>query len=238
MVETRAVYVTPHHRYPTTVTMTAARRLASMALAAKERMAVLEDDCDHEFHYDGRPVLPIANADTRGLVVYVGTFSNVLAPGFRTGFVVAPAPLVDRMAGARVLVDRQGDLVLEAALAELLEEGALERHIRRVRRIYRARRDAFLEDVERMLSPWLHVEPPRGGTAVWARVRGVDVDAWGEAALARGVPFQPGRRFALGGRAQRFARMGFVALSDRERVRAFRELAAAARALPKLAGSG
>ena len=73
---------------------------------------------------------------------------------------------------------------------------------------------------------------------MWAGVTGIDVDAWGEAAIARGVPFQPGRRFALSGRAQRFARMGFVALSDRERVRAFRELAGAAKGLPKLAGSG
>jgi GntR family transcriptional regulator/MocR family aminotransferase len=234
----RAVYVTPHHQYPTTVTLSAAQRIALLALAHRHGIAILEDDYDHEFHYDGRPVLPLASADARGVVVYVGTFSKVLAPGLRTGFVVAPSALIDRMAGARVLVDRQGDHALEAALAELLEEGTLERHIRRVRRIYRARRDAFVDDVARLFGDRLTMNVPSGGTAVWAHVRGIDVDAWALAALAAGVPFQSGRRFSLTGTSRSHARLGFVALSDVERARALRALAHAAKGLPRLTRSG
>src|SRR5262249_29017163 len=95
----RAIYVTPHHQYPTTVTLKAARRLALLALARAERFAIIEDDYDHEFHYDGRPVLPLASTDHAGLVVYIGTLSKILAPGLRLGYIVAP-PAVLRRLGA------------------------------------------------------------------------------------------------------------------------------------------
>src|SRR6185436_18931255 len=116
-----AIYVTPHHQYPTTVTLKAARRLALLELARSRRFAIIEDDYDHEFHYDGRPVLPLASADTAGVVVYVGTLSKILAPGLRLGFVVAPPPLADRLVQLRLYADRQGDQVMEAAVAELIE---------------------------------------------------------------------------------------------------------------------
>src|SRR6516225_2055432 len=86
----RAVYVTPHHQFPTTVTMSAGRRLKLLDLARARRIAIIEDDYDYEFHYDGRPVLPLASADDAGVVVYVGTLSKILAPGLRIGYIVAP----------------------------------------------------------------------------------------------------------------------------------------------------
>ena len=135
----RAVYVTPHHQYPTTVTLTVARRLALLQLAAQERFAIIEDDYDHEFHYSGRPVLPLASADAAGLVIYIGTLSKVLAPGLRLGFIVAPGDLIERLVAYRSFVDLQGDPVLESAVAELFEEGLIQRHVRKMRRIYRAR---------------------------------------------------------------------------------------------------
>jgi GntR family transcriptional regulator/MocR family aminotransferase len=75
----RAVYVTPHHQYPTPVTLKAARRLSLLALARTARFAIVEDDYDHEFHYDGRPVLPLASSDHGGTVVYIGALSKILA---------------------------------------------------------------------------------------------------------------------------------------------------------------
>ncbi len=224
----RAVYLTPHHQYPTTVVLAPGRRLSLLALAKARRMAILEDDYDHEFHFEGRPVLPLASADDAGVVVYVGTLSKVLAPGLRIGFVVAPPPLIERLAARRAFVDRQGDRAVERAVAELLEDGDVQRHARRVRRVYQARRGVLAEALGRRLGSVLSFPLPAGGMALWARVdEAVDVDAWAERALEKGVAFFPGRRFAFDGRRRPFVRLGFAALGEEELEEAVRRMAAA-----------
>ncbi len=213
----RAVYVTPHHQYPTTVGLSAARRLRLLQLARACRFAVLEDDYDHEFHYEGRPVLPLASADTDGAVVYVGTLSKLLAPGLRLGFTVAPRPLIDRLVALRRYVDRQGDLALEAAVAELFEDGEVQRHARRARKAYALRRDALIDALRKELGGALSFEVPAGGMALWARAaRGVDVEAWAQRALTRGVRLFPGRSFAFDGKPRPFLRLGYASLDERE----------------------
>src|SRR5579863_7970307 len=207
----RAIYVTPHHQYPTTVTLKAARRLALLALARAGRIAIVEDDYDHEFHYDGRPVLPLASADDAGVVVYVGTLSKILAPGLRIGFVVAPAPLVDRLAAVRSFVDRQGDRAVERAVAELLEDGDVQSHARRVRRIYEGRRDALAEALRRVFGDGVEFTVAPGGMALWVRLRlAVDVEAWARRGLRHGVSWYTGRRYACDGQPRPFARLGFA----------------------------
>ena len=222
----RMVYVTPHHQYPTTVTLSATRRLALLDLARRERIAVLEDDYDQEFHYDGRPVLPLASNDPNGNVIYVGTLAKILAPGLRLAFVVAPPPLLARMAAERVLIDRQGDAVLERSIAELFDDGDLERHVRRTRRIYRARRDACCENLERELGNVVRFRRPPGGLAIWADVApDIDMAAWQARALERGVYFQIGRQFALDGRPVQSVRLGFAFLDEKESATGIRRLA-------------
>lgn len=211
----RAVYTTPHHQYPTTVTLAAGRRLELLALARAHRLAVIEDDYDHEFHYEGRPVLPLASADALGSVVYLGTLSKVLAPGLRLGYIVAPPPLLERAVALRSFIDLGGDQVLEAAVAELLAAGEVGRHIRRARRLYLARRDHFTAVLRDRLGDTLQFTPPSGGMALWCRVRGVDPVAWSRAARARGVAFQVGRQFAFDARNLPFVRLGFAALDER-----------------------
>jgi GntR family transcriptional regulator/MocR family aminotransferase len=221
----RAVYLTPHHHYPTTVTLSPGRRIALMQLARSTRMAVIEDDYDHEFHYEGRPVLPLASTDAAGSVIYVGTLSKVLAPGLRIGYVVAPPPVVERLVVLRSTLDLQGDPAIEAAVAELLEDGEVQRHVRRVRKIY-------------------HAAPRRaGGGAARAargggRVRGAagrdgDVAARGGGArrrgvgargLARGVRFNAGRRFMFDERRSPCVRVGFAALDERKLREAVRRM--------------
>jgi GntR family transcriptional regulator / MocR family aminotransferase len=224
----RAVFVTPHHQYPTTVTLDAARRLALLEMARKERFAIIEDDYDHEFHYDGRPVLPLASADQAGVVVYVGTLSKVLAPGLRIGYVVAPRPIIERMVARRRYMDRQGDLALEHAVGELLEDGEIARHVRRVRRAYVERREVLVTGVSKLFGAVLSFTTPAGGTAIWARVTAdVNPEAWAARALERGVLMQTARAFAYDGRPRPFVRLGFAQLAPAELREALKRLQAA-----------
>ena len=114
----RLLYLTPHHQYPSTVVLSPSRRLRLLELARIHRFAILEDDYDHEFHYDGRPVLPLASADRSGVVVYMGTLSKILAPGLRIGFVVAPVPLIERLdVPGKATVDATHRSIHRASLA-------------------------------------------------------------------------------------------------------------------------
>jgi GntR family transcriptional regulator/MocR family aminotransferase len=228
----RGVYVTPHHQFPTTVTMAPARRLRLLELACEKRFWILEDDYDHEFHYEGRPVLPLASADSHGVVVYVGTLSKVLAPGVRIGFVVAPAPVIERLGFKRRLVDRQGDFLLEMAVAEMIEDGELQRHVRRAKRVYAERRERLASMLSREFGNVLSFELPSGGTAIWARVASdVAVDQWAAKALEEAaLVLQPARQFAMDGKSRPYLRLGFAQHDEREVVEA---VARMARTIPK-----
>ncbi|MEZ4363385.1 MAG: PLP-dependent aminotransferase family protein [Kofleriaceae bacterium] len=223
--DVRAIYVIPHHQVPTTVTLSAARRLRLLELARRRRLPIIEDDHDHEFQYDGRPVLPLTAADPHGNVVYVGTLAKVLAPGLRIGYLSATRDVVERVVAYREAVDQQGDHVLERAIANLITDGTIARHIRRARRAYRQRRDALIEALRRQL-PELRFTTPPGGMAVWGRAPGVDAVTWATRARAVGVSFQPGPRFALDGGATHHVRLGFAACTEQELDEAVRRMAA------------
>src|SRR5262249_3403849 len=147
-----------------------ARRLALLERARRERFAILEDDYDHEFHYDGRPVAPLASADRHGSVIYMGSLSKILAPGLRLGFVAAPESVIATLAAIRGAIARQRDHVPELAVAELVDDGEIQRHAHKLRRTYAARREAFAAVLRRELGGVLDVELPPGGITLWARV--------------------------------------------------------------------
>ncbi|HJT96867.1 MAG TPA: PLP-dependent aminotransferase family protein, partial [Rhodanobacteraceae bacterium] len=206
----RAVFLTPHHQFPTTVVMSARRRARLASLALAHGFAIVEDDYDHEFHYAGKPVLPLAAGAGRANVIYIGSLANLLAPGISSGFVVAPPPVAERIACLRAASDARGDAAVECAIAELFEDGELLRHVRRTRRIYLARRDALADSLRRRLGSALDFRVPDGGLALWARVDdAIDVAAWSRAGERAGVRFHGAQPYDFFGDEQPFVRLAF-----------------------------
>jgi len=206
----RAVFLTPHHQFPTTTVMSQARRARLAELALAHGFAIIEDDYDHEFHYAGKPVLPLAAGAGRANVVYVGSLSNLLAPGISTGFVVAPPPVFERLLSLRAASDARGDAAVECAVAELFEDGELLRHVRRTRRIYATRRDALAAALKRRLGGALDFRVPEGGMAIWAHVdEAIDLAAWSRASEREGVKVHGAKPYDFFGREQPFMRLGF-----------------------------
>lgn len=226
--QVRAVFLTPHHQFPTAVVMSHAKRMRLAELAMRHGFAIIEDDYDHEFHYAGKPILPIASGADRANVIYLGSLSNLLAPGTSTGFVIAPAPVFERLASLRAASDAQGDAAMECAIAELFEDGELLRHARRMRRIYAARRDALAASLVRHLGSAVTFRIPAGGMGLWLRVDdAIDVAAWSLAGEREGVQFFGAGRYEFFQREQPFVRLGFCYHDETELDEAVQRMARA-----------
>ncbi|MDG2540142.1 PLP-dependent aminotransferase family protein [Dyella jiangningensis] len=224
----RAVFLTPHHQFPTTTVMSAARRVQLAKLALTHGFAIIEDDYDHEFHYQGKPILPIAAGPGRANTVYVGSLANLLAPGVSTGFVAAPASVFARLQSMRAASDARGDAAMECAVAELFEDGEWLRHVRRMVRVYAGRRDALASALTRHLGGALSFHLPEGGMGLWARAdEGIDVARWAHAAERDGVRFFDASRYDFHQRAQPFMRLCFSYHDEAELDEAVRRMAAA-----------
>jgi GntR family transcriptional regulator/MocR family aminotransferase len=188
-----------------------------LELAQRHRMAILEDDSEGEFTYEGKPLLPLACGDPTGQVIYMSSLSRLLAPGIRLGFLAAPQALVDRLARVRVRMDWQGDRVLEWSMGDLIRDGDLARHIRKVRRLYRERRDVLVEGLGRHLADCLEFQVPDGGLALWLRARrGFPFQPWLERCRNRGLLLHDGAHFRFSGAELDATRMGFAALEPAE----------------------
>jgi GntR family transcriptional regulator / MocR family aminotransferase len=159
----RVAIVTPAHQMPMGVTLSAPRRAALLAWAERADAVVVEDDYDSEFRYAARPLEPLQRLDRSGRVAYVGSFSKTLLPMLRLGFLVAPEALLPGLRDARRLAGWPVDGTTQLALRRLIDEGTFARHLRRARRLYRARHDRLLAAVSRDLEPWLRPNPAAAG---------------------------------------------------------------------------
>ena len=164
--QVRAAYVTPSHQYPLGTSMTAARRLALLEWAFRQGAWVLEDDYDSEYRYVSRPLGALQGMDGHERVVYIGTFSKVLFPAVRVGYLVVPPSLWQRFVDAREAFDLLSPTLYQLALAEFLREGHFTRHLRRMRGVYLARRDALLTGLTRYCEDWLTVHNADAGLHV------------------------------------------------------------------------
>jgi len=213
----RLVYVTPHHHYPTTVTLQADRRLRLLQLSQQYGFVVLEDDYDYEFHYLRRPILPLASADRHGMVVYVGSLSKSVAPAFRIGYLVAPTAVIDEMARLRRIIDRQGDAMLEFAVGQLFRNGDMQRHLKKALQTYSARRNHFCQLLESELADAVRFSQPEGGLAVWAQFDpAIDLPQLVRNAQRQGLHFSDGQPHNLIGQQVNSTRLGFASSTELE----------------------
>ncbi|WP_199535420.1 aminotransferase-like domain-containing protein [Phaeobacter gallaeciensis] len=165
-----AVYVTPHHQYPTTVCMPMDRRLALLELSKSFEFAILEDDYDHEFHYVTNPIPPLASLPNSENVVHIGSMSKVFAPGLRLGYMAADEAFIERVAQEIVIIDRQGNTLTELVLSDLMSSGEVKRHIRKTRREYEARRNFAASEFARVFGQKVSFSLPTGGMAIWVDI--------------------------------------------------------------------
>ncbi len=189
--DARMALVAPSHATPLGGALPVGRRLALLDWAARAGAWVLEDDCDSEFRWEGRPLPPLATLDRAGRVIYCGTFSKTLAPALRLGFAVVPAPLVPAFVRLHALVDRGTGALPQAVLAQFMREGRLAPHIRRMRTEYARRRSALLDAMQRFASALTPVPAPGGLHLVAMLPGGVDEAAMVRACRARDLAVAP-----------------------------------------------
>lgn len=184
----RIVYVTPSHQYPLGVTMSMPRRRALLRWAERADAAIIEDDYDTEFRYVDRPLEPLHALDTAGRVVYVGSFSKTFSPSVRLGFTVVPEPLVGPIAALRQFIDWHPPSAMQTALADFIDEGLLDKHLRRSRRVYAERHSILIEALSGPLASYLTAHAPNAGLHITAVLpEGVCEDSVLESAAANGI---------------------------------------------------
>jgi GntR family transcriptional regulator/MocR family aminotransferase len=229
----KLLYVIPHHHRPTTVTLSPERRMQLLELARKYRFAIIEDDYDYDFRYDSNAVLPLASADDCGSVIYVGSFAKTLAPGIRIGFMVAPQNLIMQAARLRKLIDRQGEQLLEEAMANLLKNGDIGRHLKKTNKLYHERRDVFCALLNDKLHGKVSFKIPHGGFAVWTQyLQHIQPKQVAEKASVLGLTLSNGTGYYQQEKDNPgFVRLGFASMNVKELEQAVDILAAAIAAI-------
>jgi GntR family transcriptional regulator / MocR family aminotransferase len=153
----RAVYITPSHQYPMGVTMTATRRMLLLHWAMRTGAWIIEDDYDSEYRLGGRPIASLQGLDTDARVIYIGTFSKVMFPALRLGYVVVPKDLTEAFSSARDATDQFSSTLYQAAMTDFIREGHFARHIRRMRMLYLQRRTALVEAIQKRMGDYLEI---------------------------------------------------------------------------------
>jgi GntR family transcriptional regulator/MocR family aminotransferase len=223
----RLVYVTPAHQFPMGMTMSLARRLALLDWARRTGALIFEDDYDSEYRFAGTPVPALQSLDRDGSVLFAGSFSKVLFPSLRIGYLVVPPDLVDRVEAIKSLTSRHAPLIDQVVLCDFMTEGHFGRHVRRMREIYAGRLTALLRAVRDQLDDVVEVSPVEAGlqTPVTFR-RDIDAVAVKHAAAERGVEVFELSRYGARPLARDGLLLGFAAVDEAEIRRGVKELAA------------
>lgn len=211
----RIAYVTPSHQFPMAVTMSLSRRLALLDWAAKAQAWILEDDYNSEYRFSGRPIAALQGLDTANRVIYIGTFSKVLFPALRLGYLVVPESLLDAFHAARRFIDVHPPTLEQGVLADFMDDGHLIRHIRRMRSLYAERRELLVSLAQEFLP--LDIHAPEAGMHLVGWLRdGMDDRTASQYAAAEGVFAPPISTFSMGNPLPSALLMGYASVTEAE----------------------
>ena len=227
----RLAYVLPNFQNPTGRTMSDARRQALVEKAKELDIPLIEDNPYGDLWYEGEPPLPLAARNPEG-VIYMGSFSKVLAPGLRVGFIVAPKSIYGKLTQAKQAADLHSPSFNQRVVAEVMKNDFLKNHIPTIRAMYKAQRDVMLMTLESEMEgldvTWTR---PVGGMFLWVKLpQGMDAQALLPAAVERGMAFVPGAPFFAGEAETNTLRLSYVTVSPEQIRKGIAALAAAIRA--------
>lgn len=213
----KAVYVTPHHQYPTTVTLSLKRRLELIRLSNEYGFTIIEDDYDNEFHFGYRPVLPLSSFPELRNYIYIGTMSKVVSPILRIGYLTSSDDmLIEKVGQLRKVIDVNGDSIMEQAVLQLIKDGAIKRHIKKATHYYKSKKDFTASLLKKHLGNKATYHIPDGGLAFWiAMKQPMDWEKLSKKMLNKGIkitnPDAYGLDYAANG-----LRLGYGALTEKE----------------------
>lgn len=210
------LYIIPHHHHPTTVTLSAERRIKLLDIIRRYGLPVIEDDYDYDFHYEHSPILPLASADHHGYVLYIGSISKTLSPTVRLGYLIAGDDFIWQASRLKQLIEIRGDVLLEESIAHLFHTGEMQRHLRKSVRLYRQRRDMFCALFRDHAGDIAQFTVPQGGMAVWIRFEaGYSIPALSERMASNGIYMNDGSLYRYKADVNGI-RLGFASLNAQE----------------------
>jgi DNA-binding transcriptional MocR family regulator len=220
------VYTIPSFQNPTGITTSQAHRERLLDLCRSRRIPLLEDGFEEEMKYFGKAVLPIKSMDAHGVVLYVGTFSKVVFPGLRIGWIAAPQPCAERLLALQAACSIAGNTLAQAAMARFCELGLYEAHLRRVHSVYRRRMQTLLHGLRAHMPPGVAWTEPAGGYTLWLRVPGTgrDEQALYRRLLNEGVRLSPGSLYFAIPPNQAHFRISVSSAGEREILEACRRM--------------
>lgn len=212
----KAIYVTPHHQFPTTVTMSLKKRLKLIELSNQYGFTIIEDDYDNEFHFGQRPILPISSYGNAKNFIYIGTLSKIVAPALRIGYVASSVDNISKIASHRKIIDVQGDNIMEEAVLHLINEGKIKRHLKKTNLIYKAKRDHFAGLCKLHLKDKITFTKPEGGLAFWiVPNKTIDFEKVCADLLSKGIVLMNSEKFSFGRPVNGF-RLGYASLTEQQ----------------------
>jgi 2-aminoadipate transaminase len=227
-IQVKFMYILPNYQNPTGATLSLERRQRLLAIAAKYRTLILEDDAYIEFRYEGEELPTIKSLDTAGLVVYTTTFSKTFAPGTRLGWVVADPELIIGLTLAKTVTSHLASPLTQSMAAEFARRGYLTRHVEKSKAICLRRRDAMLAALAEYMPPGVTWSRPGGGYFLWVTIPEGRIDGLAllQGAVEAGVSYRPGAIcYATAGKGLHQLRLGFSTVNEEAITEGVRRLA-------------